>query len=163
MVAFFSAVIICMYADREWFKQEEWNVQNQSPLTFKKFIKSDRFGKGKEDKEPHLSLIPEPFVGNLQNAEIFILLMKPGFSSSVHYAHENPAFRDACIKNLRQENGNLDFPLFYLNPEFAWSSGFRLWEALLSPILSNSKLRKQKQLSTIPHGTQAPRRVCRCA
>jgi len=113
--------------------KKQWDVQNQSHAMFDSFIKGKRFGK--PDKQLHLSLIPVPFAGNLQRASIFILLMNPGLVPSDYYAEEDGNFRKACISNLRQSNDNEEFPLFYLNPEFAWSGGFVWWEALLRPIL----------------------------
>ena len=121
-------------SDAQWFHDHGWDVQTQSSTSFKRFIRSDRFQQN--DQELHPSLLPVPFVGNLERAKIFILLMNPGFSPANYYEEEVPAFRAACVRNLRQLNGDDEFPFFCLNPEFAWSGGFIWWEALLRPILS---------------------------
>lgn len=128
--------------DLTWFEQHNWTVQTQPSLTFSQFIRSKRFGKGKNDNLLHLSLIPKPFIGNLEKAEIFILLMNPGFSSHDYYAEEDSAFREACIRNLFQNNSEDEFPFYKLNPKFAWSGGFIWWEALMRPILN--ELMKKK-------------------
>jgi len=120
--------------DLNWFRENQWNVQNQPLYTFNEFIRSNRFRE--DDKQLHLSLLPVPFVGNLETAKVFILLMNPGFGPSNYFEEENQVFRAACISNLCQTNGNDEFPFFYLNPQFAWSGGFIWWEARLRPILS---------------------------
>jgi hypothetical protein len=129
--------------DRKWFELYQWKVQNQPTLTFDQFIRSDRFGKLTD--QLHLSLIPAPFVGNLEKAEVVILLMNPGLVPSDYYAEENQAFREACIRNLHQSNIEDEFPFHKLNPEFAWSGGFIWWEARMRPILS--KLMKTGKFS----------------
>lgn len=130
--------------DHEWFHKNRWDIQSQSVSSFDNFVRSNRFGA--DDKQLHLSLLPVPFAGNLEDAKIFILLMNPGLSPSDYYAEENPNFRAACIRNLRQSNGNDEFPFFSLNPEFAWSGGFIWWEARLRPILV--RLMETSQFST---------------
>ncbi|OJV43983.1 MAG: hypothetical protein BGO25_12685 [Acidobacteriales bacterium 59-55] len=120
--------------DLDWFRENKWDVQDQPLLTFDKFIRSNRFRE--DDKQLHLSLLPVPFVGNLEKAKVFILLMNPGLGASNYYEEEDAAFRAACISNISQTNGNDEFPFFCLNPRFAWSGGFIWWEARLRPILS---------------------------
>jgi hypothetical protein len=132
--------------DLEWFKRNGWDVENQSRLTFNSFIRSNRFGV--RDNQLHLSLLPIPFVGNLEKAKVFILLMNPGLSKSDYYAEEVPEFQTACIRNLRQSNGHEEFPFFYLNPKFAWSGGFMWWEALLRPITKEMMRLRREQFPT---------------
>jgi hypothetical protein len=130
--------------DIEWFAKHQPSALTQLPISFNEYIGGNRFGKN--DKQPHLSLLPAPFIGNLQSAKIFILLMNPGLSTTDYYAEEVQEFRNAQISNLHQTNANDEFPFFLLNPEFAWSGGFIWWEALLRPILL--KLVESKQVDT---------------
>ncbi len=46
---------------------------------FDGFVKSERFG-AFQDHRFHLSLVPVPYAGNLATADIFVLLLNPGFN-----------------------------------------------------------------------------------
>ncbi|WP_226164035.1 hypothetical protein [Hymenobacter terricola] len=92
------------------------------------FVKSEDFG-GQSTKF-HLSLLPQPFVGNLAQASIFILLLNPGFSAGDYYAlHHTPAYAAAIKRNLGQQNGADPYPFFFLDPQFAWTAGGQWWQA----------------------------------
>jgi len=119
--------------DRDWFEKKEPTATKQEAESFESFIRGTRFGR--EDKHLHLSLLPSPFHGNLDKANIFILLMNPGFSDSDYYAYEHPAFRAASIANLRQKNIDRRFPYFSLDPQFAWSGAYRWIASRMGPIL----------------------------
>ncbi|HAU29438.1 MAG TPA: hypothetical protein DCW68_04920 [Rhodospirillaceae bacterium] len=80
------------------------------------------------------SLLPVPYIGNLANAKIFILMGNPGFSAHDMLEREPAplfeAFRQDVIKNLHQEfTPKDDFPFFYLNPTHSWHNGFIYWES----------------------------------
>ena len=97
-------------------------------LDFDNFVKSDRFG-AFQDHRFHLSLLPVPYVGNLIKADIFILLLNPGFDFVDYFAEWRMAkFKKSLEKNLRQDFRKADFPFLYLNPEFCWHGGFTWWE-----------------------------------
>ena len=52
----------------------------------------------------HLGLLPMPFAGRLDRADIFILLLNPGFRPSDYFAEfRDEAFRKAWSDNIRQE------------------------------------------------------------
>lgn len=53
-------------------------------LDFDTFVKSQRFG-AFEDHRFHFSLVPVPYVGNLKKADIFILLLNPGFDFTDYF------------------------------------------------------------------------------
>ncbi len=104
------------------------------PLSFDKFIKSQRFDP--KDEDFHFSLLPVPYVGNLAKADVFILLLNPGFAPGDYYAeYENRAFKRALRRNLEQDFQGTEYPFLYLNPRFCWNGGYRWWEAKLRDIV----------------------------
>ena len=127
--------------DREWFRKYQPNILKSEPHSFASFIKSVEFGTPVE-KQLHLSLLPAPFSGDISKAEVYILLMNPGFSASDYYAEEVPAFRSALVANLHQKNLDSDFPYFSLNPKFAWSGAFQWMESRFRPVLQVLKTTK---------------------
>ena len=102
--------------------------------SYEEFITAPDFG-NKACTQFHLGLLPQPFVGNLSKASIFILMLNPGFSVGDYYAlHHSPAYKAAIKRNLSQQNGADDFPFFFLDPQFAWTSGGQWWQARLHSI-----------------------------
>jgi hypothetical protein len=95
--------------------------------TFQEFIGNRNFGLAKDNRF-HLGLVPTPCAGNLRKASIYILALNPGFEPVDYYAEsENPEFRRAKIRSLRQENDGDEFPFISLDPCFAWHSGASYW------------------------------------
>lgn len=79
----------------------------------------------------HLGLLPQPYFGDLENAEILILLANPGLCASDYFAEETcPEYRDELIGSLRQEKRSHMF----LDPKWAWTSGFSWWESKLRAV-----------------------------
>lgn len=120
---------------------EDWPILQRftkhidaDPKDFRQFLKSDRFGS--RDHKLHLSLLPLPYSGNLETAEIFILLLNPGFSYVDYYEeYECDAFRERRIKNLAQDFEGVEFPFSGLDPEFCWGGGFAWWESKLYDVI----------------------------
>lgn len=80
------------------------------------------------DTKLHLGLIPQPFCGDILNAEIYVLMLNPGYGPQDYFAElEVPAYRKAALHNLRQNFENEEYPFYMLNPKFSWSSGFVWW------------------------------------
>ena len=51
-----------------------------------------------------MSLLPQPHHGDLENAEVFILLKNPGFHASDYLAEETDSeLRQSIIGTIRQE------------------------------------------------------------
>jgi hypothetical protein len=104
------------------------------PKDFRAFVASDRFGDF-ADSRLHLSLLPIPYGGNLRTAEIFILLLNPGFSFTDYYAETCvPVFRNRLERTLAQDFGQTEFPFLWLDPEYCWHSGFVWWERKLRDV-----------------------------
>jgi len=100
-------------------------VLPQAELDFDRFVESPRFGDSKDDQF-HLSLIPTPYLGDLERADIFILSLNPGFNPADYFAeYEVPEFRRRRAQNLRQRLRRLRFPNMGLDPAFSWHS--RYW------------------------------------
>lgn len=79
----------------------------------------------------HLSLLPQPYHGDLDNAEILLLLINPGLSACDYHAEDHyPAFREDLIASIRQERRSHVF----LDPKWAWTSGFVWWEGKLRDV-----------------------------
>lgn len=92
-------------------------------------------------KALHLSLLPQPYHGDLENAEVIILLTNPGLHASDYFAEDvDPEFRQSIIRTIRQEMRSHMF----LDPKWAWTSGFTWWEKKLrgvAQIVAREKFR----------------------
>jgi hypothetical protein len=93
----------------------------------------------------HLGLYPQPFAGDLVNAQIFILLLNPGFLFTSYYEeHHHPDFKQS-LKNTLKQDLDKDFPFMWLNPKFLWTSGGQYWFRKLRSHLD--KYRKENKIS----------------
>lgn len=100
----------------------------QTRYDFKSFVQSERFNKGRDDKGFHFSLLPIPYVGNLEKADIFLLMLNPGFHVGDYYAeYESPGFRDVAINNLLQQFNDDGSWLWCLDPQYCWHPGYSYW------------------------------------
>lgn len=71
------------------------------PLDNTAYIEGSRFRK---DDGFHFSLLPTPYVGNLNEADVFVLKLNPGFHDADFFAEfNNPGFRAASIRGLQQD------------------------------------------------------------
>lgn len=85
----------------------------------------------------HLGLLPVPFVGDLQHADIFILLQNPGFRPTNYYQEfQDKAFRTALVDNLAQRPSPDGFSFFPLNPRFCYGGSYDYWRNKLAGILN---------------------------
>lgn len=74
-----------------------------------------------------LSLLPIPFVGNLHEAEAFILMLNPGLDADDVAWEQKAPFRSALERNLSQSFPAGSFPNFYLDPAFGQHPGAGYW------------------------------------
>ncbi len=100
--------------------------------TWSSYTSGERFGM--RDDLLHLSLVPVPYAGDLENAEIVILLTNGGFSDGDYFFEDYTGVRQSLFDNLHQKPGR-EFPFFCLDPNLAWSGPFRWWEPKLRPII----------------------------
>jgi hypothetical protein len=97
--------------------------------SFESYVESEDFG-SRSDKRLHLGLIPVPYVGSLERAHIFILMLNPGLRPSNYYFEYNDnvaEFRDLLFRNLYQETAYDSYPFFHLDPYCAGYPGSRYW------------------------------------
>jgi len=95
---------------------------------FDSFTKSPEFGKS----NLHVSLRPMPYFGNLEKADIFILLLNPGLGYTDYWGEENvKPFRDRLEDSLYQSLDAVEFPFMWLDPQFCWHGGFVWWDKKL--------------------------------
>jgi hypothetical protein len=90
-----------------------------------------------KDHRLHLGLLPQPFIGNLRRASIYVLLLNPGLGPHDYYSeYEVPAFREALLANLRQDFRGSSVPFLFLDPQFSWHGGFAWWNGKLAGVIA---------------------------
>ena len=112
-------------------------MEESTPVIFsshKEFIQSAVFGCS-DDTRPHLGLIPQPYIGNLKTARLILLSLNPGLNHGEYVYDKNESFKKALCSNIKQELGAHDFPFIFLNPKFAWHSGFSYWVKHLNGLI----------------------------
>ena len=97
------------------------------------------------DTRLHPSLVPVPFMGDMRNASIYILMLNPGLGPADYFEYEVPGFRKALIANLRQAKITGVMPFVFLDPQFAWYGGFRYWHQKLKGVIE--ELAKSRGIS----------------
>jgi hypothetical protein len=111
---------------------------------YQEFIESQDFGR-KNDKRFHLGLYPVPFSGNIASADVFILMLNPGFIYLDYFAQESSRnFRKHSLDKLRFTMPKGPFPLHSMNPEFAWMSGSEYWRGKFDSIVRLMMERRAK-------------------
>jgi len=112
------------------------------PDSLEAFIASSRFGRF-TDHRFHFSLVPKPYDGDLNRADIFVLQLNPGFNPADYHAEwEMPEYRKRLERSVRQELDGLEFPFVALDPQFCWQPGFRWWERKLRDVATTIAERK---------------------
>jgi hypothetical protein len=90
-----------------------------------------------KDHRLHLGLLPQPFLGDLRRASIYILLLNPGLGPHDYYGeHKVPEFREALRANLKQRFRRGSVPFVFLDPQFSWHGGFGWWHGKLAGVIS---------------------------
>ncbi|WP_223649757.1 hypothetical protein [Hymenobacter psoromatis] len=118
-------------------------VQGAQYASYQAFADSKDFGIN--SAEFQLGLIPQPYIGNLAEAKVFLFLLNPGFSPGDYYAQEHSQlFRQARKANLHQQSMSVDYPFFYLDPAFAWTAGGQWWQNKLRSVIE--ELAKHEKL-----------------
>lgn len=80
----------------------------------------------------HVGLLPMPFVGNLNKASVYVLLLNPGLGPHDYYGeYKVPEYKAAAIANLRQERE----VFMFLDPKFSWHGGFAYWHGKLASLI----------------------------
>ena len=88
------------------------------------------------DKRLHLGLLPHPYCGDLKNAEIYILMLNPGYGPWDYFGEfEVPEFRKAVLSNLKQDFSSKTLPFFMIDPQFSWYGGFAWWHGKFARVI----------------------------
>ena len=106
---------------------------------------------GSNDTRLHLSLLPEPFFGSIATAPVVILSLNPGLHYDGYYSEFFvPDYGRALLDTLRRRPDKR-FPHMWLNPRFAWHSGFSYWHGRLAGLIDQFaqelKVRRLESLS----------------
>jgi hypothetical protein len=122
--------------DKETLFNKNGNLVTQGAhSSYEQYLKSPEFSHLDTSKF-HLSLLPMPYGGNLDKADIFFLLLNPGLTHSDYYGELKQAdYRRTIINNLHQKMTKADFPFLWLDPSFCWHGGFLYWERKLRGVL----------------------------
>lgn len=85
---------------------------------------------------------------------MFILMLNPGLSYGDYFAeHHVEPFRQALIRNLRQDNEDDEYPFMFLNPQFAWHPGFTYWQrkvhGVVNALANRAETTYQQALSRV--------------
>lgn len=81
----------------------------------------------------HLELLPQPFLGNPETANVLILLLNPGYTSSETTIElKSSSLQKAIRESLDPEKSRL----FFLEDDFDWTAGGRWWASKISSILN---------------------------
>ncbi|MBE2225552.1 MAG: hypothetical protein IAF02_28710 [Anaerolineae bacterium] len=98
-------------------------------------IQAPDFGDPK-DTRLHLGLLPQPFIGDIRRATIYILLLNPGLGPQDYYGeYQVPEYRMALLNNLKQQFIENSRPFIFLDTQFSWHSGFNWWHGKLSKVI----------------------------
>ena len=81
-----------------------------------------------KDKRIHLGLLPGPFMGDVSNASIYVLMTNPGVTQNDYRELDDPYFRAAMLANLKQERVAGVLPFLFLDRQFDWHDGFGYWD-----------------------------------
>jgi hypothetical protein len=103
---------------------------------------------GQNASRLHLGLLPQPFLGDLRRASIYILLLNPGLGPTDYYGeYEVPSYRKALQANLKQRVDKDSVPFLFLDPPFAWHGGFGWWHAKLGSVILRFELIARRRVS----------------
>ena len=85
------------------------------------------------DSSLHIGLYPMPFIGNLETASIFVLMLNPGLSPLDYFAEYRAREYRAALELNLSKNGQSSF--FFLDPKLSWTGGYQYWSAKLTGLI----------------------------
>jgi hypothetical protein len=128
--------------DRPYFDSSSARRLLSVHRSFDENVSSDVFNLP-DDTSLHVGLLPLPYMGDLQAASVFILMLNPGLSAGAYYAEQHsPEWKQAVVNNLRQEGLDAEYPFLGLDPRFSWHPGFEYWNGKFRSI-AESVMRKE--------------------
>ena len=79
------------------------------------------------DMRLHLGVLPTPFMGDMLNASVYVLMLNPGLDKRDYEWDEKPCYREAVLASLKQERLEGTLPFLFLDTKFAGHAGFGQW------------------------------------
>ena len=123
----------CLTSDRETLAQSPNSLAIFGSWT--KAIAAPDFGQP-GDTRLHLGLLPQPFIGDLRRASIYVLSLNPGLEPSDYYGeYEVHDYRNALLAVLKQQFQEATLPFIFLDPRYSWHGGSRYWNRKLAQVL----------------------------
>ena len=120
--------------DSEVLGSRSWKSSVAKYPSWRKATRDPEFCKP-DDKRLHLGLIPVPFIGDMLNASIYVLMLNPGLGPGDYFEYKVRRLRRALIANLRQKHKPGVMPFIFLDPQFAWHGGFGYWDQKLKGVM----------------------------
>jgi hypothetical protein len=104
-------------------------------LNWSEAIVDDGFGRP-GDIRFHVGLLPQPFLGDLRRASVYILSLNPGLDPTDYFGESRvPEYRNALLANLKQQFDSNRLPFVFLDPQYSWHGGFRWWHRKLAQVI----------------------------
>lgn len=113
------------------------NKQIRDVKNYQDFIHHEKFGNVKD--ELHFNLLPEPYVGDIKSANIYVLLLNPGFSIADYYVESKDDLRQSILNSIKQEFREEEYPLIWLNPKYLWTPGGQWTERKFKDLIYHVK------------------------
>ncbi|MFA5360253.1 MAG: hypothetical protein WC349_04835 [Patescibacteria group bacterium] len=104
----------------------------------------NKYNKKRTNKDYLIRLdnLPTPYAGDFDKAKILLLQLNPGSEilpglepTENHEFLVYKNLKDVLIKSLWHEN--MDFPFYWLNPEFMLTGGFKYWTRIFSTLIKS--------------------------
>ena len=80
-------------------------------------------------------LLPQPFNGDLENAEIYVLMLNPGIGKNDHHDEKDAEYQRAVRNTFRQAWDSDDSPFTFLDPKFKSHAGYKYWNRKLKGVI----------------------------
>ncbi len=88
---------------------------------------------GKRADGLRFDVIPDPYFGDINKAEIVVLPLNPGFEDADLLI--NMQREEYVIQNLANLVHQSSPPFYFLNPKLMYSGGYRWWMRIFKPLL----------------------------
>ncbi|WP_413870926.1 hypothetical protein [Albidovulum sp.] len=113
-------------ADAEYLEQSGRTMSHVEARDFGSFIRSPDFGKW--NGRFHLSLLPAPYLGDLDRADIFLLLINPGVALQSYLEQADGRYLELWERTIHQRLDGTAFPNYTVDPANAWCGAYQWWE-----------------------------------
>ncbi len=87
------------------------------------------------NKPLDFDLLPQPFMGNLENAEIYILMLNPSIGKNDRRDEKDAEYRRAVKSTFQQEWSSDESRFTFLDPKFKSHGGYKYWNRKLKGVI----------------------------